>query len=494
MEPTVFPFSNSYADLPERFFACLPPSPVKRPTLIRVNEQLAEQLGLDPMSLRHSSGIEVLSGNRVPDGAKPLAMVYAGFQFGGWVPQLGDGRAILLGEIVDRVGVRRDIQLKGAGPTPFSRMGDGRAGLGPVLREYIVSEAMAALGVPTTRSLAAVLTGEEIRRETLLPGAVLTRVAASHVRIGTFQYFAARHDVEALELLADYVIKRHFPSAASAEEPYLAFLRAVIDRQAFLIANWQLLGFIHGVMNTDNMSISGETIDYGPCAFMDVFHPETVYSSIDRMGRYAYCNQPSVAHWNLAGLGQTLLPLVIGNNDDAVAKVTEIVNTFPKRFQDYYVSRLCRKLGLIKIAEGDDELAQNLLSCMIKGRADFTLTFRRLCDLKKAPTDVDDSLRKLFDDGSGLDQWLLDWRQRLSVEQRPDLDRSVDMCCVNPAFIPRNHLVERVIRSAEDHEDVSLFHELMEVLAAPYEDQPGRELYSNPPKFNEIVKQTFCGT
>ena len=381
MDATVFHFDNSYAQLPERFYASLPPSPVPRPRLIRLNEELARHLGLDPGQLGNESGIEILAGNRVPDGATPLAMAYAGYQFGGWVPQLGDGRAILLGEVIDVDGVRRDIQLKGAGRTPFSRMGDGRAVLGPVLREYIVSEAMAALGIPTTRSLAAVFTGEEIMRETLLPGAVLTRIAGSHVRVGTFQYFSARRDVEALRLLADYVITRHYPELKGAVEPYLALLGAVIDRQASLVADWQLVGFIHGVMNTDNMSIAGETIDYGPCAFMDDFHPETVFSSIDHMGRYAYRNQPSIAHWNLAGFAQTLLPFVSDDQEDAVAKATKVVNTFPERFQAFYAPGLRRKIGLADIREGDDELAQSLLSSMADSRADFTLTFRGLCSL-----------------------------------------------------------------------------------------------------------------
>ena len=384
MDATVFHFDNSYAQLPERFYASLSPSPVPRPRLIRLNEELARHLGLDPGQLGNESGIEILAGNRVPDGATPLAMAYAGYQFGGWVPQLGDGRAILLGEVIDVDGVRRDIQLKGAGRTPFSRMGDGRAVLGPVLREYIVSEAMAALGIPTTRSLAAVFTGEEIMRETLLPGAVLTRIAGSHVRVGTFQYFSARRDVEALRLLADYVITRHYPELKGAVEPYLALLGAVIDRQASLVADWQLVGFIHGVMNTDNMSIAGETIDYGPCAFMDDFHPETVFSSIDHMGRYAYRNQPSIAHWNLAGFAQTLLPFVSDDQEDAVAKATKVVNTFPERFQAFYAPGLRRKIGLADIREGDDELAQSLLSSMADSRADFTLTFRGLCSLNRA--------------------------------------------------------------------------------------------------------------
>ena len=494
MDATVFHFDNSYAQLPERFYASLPPSPVPRPRLIRLNEELARHLKLDPGQLCNESGIEILAGNRVPDGATPLAMAYAGFQFGGWVPQLGDGRAILLGEVIDADGVRRDIQLKGAGRTPFSRMGDGRAVLGPVLREYIVSEAMAALGIPTTRSLAAVFTGEKIMRETLLPGAVLTRIAGSHVRVGTFQYFAARRDVEALRLLADYVITRHYPELEGADEPYLALLGAVIDRQASLVADWQLVGFIHGVMNTDNMSIAGETIDYGPCAFMDVFHPETVFSSIDHMGRYAYHNQPSIAHWNLAGFAQTLLPLVSDDQEDAVAKATEVVNTFPERFQAFYAAGLYRKIGLAYIREGDDELAQSLLSCMADNRADFTLSFRRLCSLKRDGTEADDAVRGLFADGAAFDQWAVRWRKRLASEGRSDLERQTDMRCVNPAFIPRNHRVEQVIRAAEDDGNLTPFDELVNVLAAPYEDQPGCEWFENPPHSEEMVKQTFCGT
>jgi len=494
MDATVFHFDNSYAQLPERFYASLPPSPVPSPRLIRLNEELARHLGLDPGQLRNENGIEILAGNRVPDGATPLAMAYAGFQFGGWVPQLGDGRAILLGEVIDADGVRRDIQLKGAGRTPFSRMGDGRAVLGPVLREYIVSEAMAALGIPTTRSLAAVFTGEEIMRETLLPGAVLTRIAASHVRVGTFQYFAARRDVEALRVLADYVITRHYPELEGSVEPPLALLGAVIDRQASLVADWQLVGFIHGVMNTDNMSIAGETIDYGPCAFMDAFHPETVFSSIDHMGRYAYGNQPSIAHWNLAGFAQTLLPLVSNDREDAVTKATEVVNTFPERFQASYAAGLYRKIGLVDIREGDDELAQSLLSCMADNRADFTLTFRRLCSLKQERTQADDFVRGLFADSAAFDQWIARWRQRLASEGRSDVERQTDMRCVNPAFIPRNHRVEQVIRAAEDDGNLAPFDELINVLAAPYEDQPGCEWFENPPHPEEVVKQTFCGT
>ncbi|HEY0572441.1 MAG TPA: YdiU family protein, partial [Enterovirga sp.] len=316
-------FDNSYARLPDRFVARLPPTPVAAPKLIKLNRQLASDLGFDPDWLASPEGVEILAGNRVPEGAEPTAMAYAGHQFGGFVPQLGDGRAILLGEVIGRDGLRRDIQLKGSGPTPFSRRGDGRAALGPVLREYVVSEAMAALGIPTTRALAAVTTGEAVARETLLPGAVLTRVAASHIRIGTFQYFAARRDVEGLRVLADHVIARHYPDVLGAEQPYRALLDGVIARQADLVARWLLVGFIHGVMNTDNMSVAGETIDYGPCAFMDAYHPSTVFSSIDQHGRYAYANQPRIAVWNLARFAETLLPLLSEDQDKAVADAEE---------------------------------------------------------------------------------------------------------------------------------------------------------------------------
>src|SRR6266852_588248 len=324
-----FPFENTYAALPANFFARVAPTPVTSPRLIKLNRPLAVHLGLDPDRLSSPEGTEILAGKRVPDGADPIAMAYAGHQFGHFVPQLGDGRAILLGEVIDADGVRRDIQLKGSGPTPFSRRGDGRAALGPALREYIVSEAMAVLGIPTTRSLAAVMTGESVLRETPLPGAVLTRVASSHIRVGTFQYFAARGDTEGVRRLAAHVIGRHYPHLADAERPYYALLEGVIARQADLVARWLLVGFIHGVMNTDNTSISGETIDYGPCAFMDHYDPAMVFSSIDEQGRYAYANQPRIALWNLTRFGETLLPLIDADGNRAIARATEVVNAFP---------------------------------------------------------------------------------------------------------------------------------------------------------------------
>ncbi|HKK29868.1 MAG TPA: YdiU family protein, partial [Alphaproteobacteria bacterium] len=341
-----FPFDNSYAQLPDRFYARLDPAPVKAPRLIKLNEALARELGLDAAALNTREGVEIFAGNRTPEGAFPLAMAYAGHQFGGWVPQLGDGRAILLGEVVDRNGRRRDIQLKGSGRTPYSRMGDGRAPLGPVIREYIVSEAMAALGVPTTRSLAVVATGEPVFRETALPGGVLTRVAASHIRVGSFQFFAARQDVEGLRKLADHVIERHYPELQSIEERYAGLLHRVVERQADLVAEWMGLGFIHGVMNTDNMTISGETIDYGPCAFMDEYRRDQVFSSIDQQGRYAYGNQPPVAHWNLVRLAQAMLPLFAGDDEAQVAVAQEAVDRFPALFREAWLGVMRRKLGL----------------------------------------------------------------------------------------------------------------------------------------------------
>src|SRR6202047_4021694 len=401
-----FPFQNTYAALPGNFFARVAPTPVAAPRVIKRSRPLALHLGLDPDRLESPEGAEILAGKCVPDGADPIAMAYAGHQFGHFVPQLGDGRAILLGEVIDADGIRRDIQLKGSGPTPFSRRGDGRAALGPVLREYIVSEAMAVLGIPTTRSLAAVMTGESVLRETLLPGAVLTRVASSHIRVGTFQYFAARGDTEGVRRLADHVIARHYPEAANAERPYHALLQGVIARQAELVARWLLVGFIHGVMNTDNTSISGETIDYGPCAFMDHYDPAAVFSSIDEQGRYAYANQPRIALWNLTRLAECLLPLFSDDQDKAVEQAQLILADFAEKFSTAYQAGLRGKLGLFTARDGDPALAHDLLDAMAKNHADFTLTFRRLSDAALDPGH-DRSVRQLFADPAAYDEWTL---------------------------------------------------------------------------------------
>ena len=466
-------FDNSYARLPERFYARQPPVPVAAPGLIAVNDDLARALGFDPDDLRAHP--EYLTGNRPIAGADPMAQAYAGHQFGGWVPQLGDGRALLLGEVLATDGRRYDIALKGSGPTPFSRRGDGRAWVGPVIREYVLSEAMHALGVPTTRALAAATTGEVIWRETPRPGAVLTRVAASHIRVGTFQYFAARGDTEGLRLLADHVIARHYPGADGPE----ALFAAVLDRQARLIARWMSFGFIHGVMNTDNMAVSGETIDYGPCAFMDGYDPKKVFSSIDQFGRYAYDNQPNIALWNLAQLASCLLPLM-GEEAPAIERLTAILNGFPAIYEGEWLRLFRAKIGLATADPGDAELIETLLARMAGQRADFTRTFRGLAD---------DGARDEFADPAAFDGWARDWRDRLSRERDP---QGV-MRAANPAYIPRNHQVERAITAATTG-DLDPFHRLTAVLARPYGDQPGAEDLALAPTEVEEVRRTFCGT
>jgi uncharacterized protein YdiU (UPF0061 family) len=488
-----FPFQNTYTRLPDGFFARVAPTPVASPRLIKLNRPLAKRLGLDPELLEGPEGAEILAGKSIPNGAEPIAMAYAGHQFGQFVPQLGDGRAILLGEVIDVDGVRRDIQLKGSGPTPFSRRGDGRAALGPVLREYIVSEAMAALGIPTTRSLAVVVTGESVMRETALPGAVLTRVAASHIRVGTFQYFAARGDTGGVKRLADHVIARHYPEIAEAERPYHELLEGVIARQAELIARWLLVGFIHGVMNTDNTSISGETIDYGPCAFLDQYDPAAVFSSIDEQGRYAYANQPRIALWNLTRLAECLLPLLSDDQEKAIEQAQSILGGFAGKFTTAYQAGLRQKTGLLTTREADEALVQDLLDAMARNQADFTLTFRRLSE---AALDVaqDQRVRQLFAEPAAYDEWAIRWRQRTSDEPTSPVERAALMRSVNPAFIPRNHRIEAVIQAAVGGNDYGPFEELLAVLSKPYEDQPALSAYADSPEPDQRVLQTFCGT
>jgi uncharacterized protein YdiU (UPF0061 family) len=489
-------FRNTYARLPERFYSRLNPTPVATPRLVKLNVELARNLGLNPDALASAPGVEVLAGNRVAEGSEPLAMAYAGHQFGAFVPQLGDGRTNLLGEVMGLDGVRYDIQLKGSGPTPFSRGGDGRAALGPVLREYIVSEAMAAMGVPTTRSLAAVTTGERVMRETALPGAVLTRIAASHLRVGTFQYFAARRDIEGARILADYAIARHYPEAANAKQPYRTLLDGVITRQAQLIAQWMLLGFIHGVMNTDNTSISGETIDYGPCAFMEAYDPATVFSSIDAQGRYAYGNQPRAALWNLARLAEALLPILVqeaGSEEAALASANEALAAFEPQFDAARAVGLRRKLGLFVVREGDAALTEDFLDRMAANQADFTLTFRRLCDAA-AGLGGDQGVRALFADPGAYDSWASAWRSRLAEEPVTGQERATAMRKTNPVFIPRNHLVEAALEAATWRQDFRPFEELLDVVLHPYDDRPNLERYSTPARPEEYVSRTFCGT
>ncbi|WP_284164360.1 protein adenylyltransferase SelO [Frigidibacter sp. SD6-1] len=467
------PFDNSYARLPGRFHVRQEPQEVAAPALVALNDGLARRLGLDPASLADMA--DMFAGNRKPEGAEPLAQAYAGHQFGGWVPQLGDGRALLLGEVVAPDGARFDIALKGSGPTAFSRRGDGRAWLGPVLREYVVSEAMQALGVPTTRSLAAATTGETVWRETALPGAVLTRVASSHIRVGTFQYFAAREDREALRLLADHVIARHYPGVTGPEE----LLSAVMARQAHLIARWMSLGFIHGVMNTDNMAISGETIDYGPCAFMDAYHPAKVFSSIDSQGRYAYHNQPNIALWNLAQFASCLLPL-LGEEQAAIAALTEILNQFPAIYEAEWLRLFRAKIGISGADEGDAALIEELLAIMTAGQADFTRTFRGLATGLAAAE---------FADPEPFRAWARRWQGRIAGEPAPE----TLMCASSPAYIPRNHRMEEMIQAAVagDH---APFHRLNAVLSRPFDDQPDAAALALAPEPDEEVRRTFCGT
>lgn len=502
-------FDNSYARLPDRFFARLDPSPVKTPSLLKLNHSLAGQLGIASELLDSEAGLNVLAGNEVPEGASPLAMAYAGHQFGGWSPQLGDGRALLLGEIIDRAGQRFDLQLKGAGRTPFSRMGDGRAWVGPVLREYVVSEAMHALGVPTTRALAAVATGESVHRETVLPGAVLTRVARSHIRVGTFEYFAAQQDTEALQLLTEYTLKRHYPEIDSTvfehtQDAALALLRNVIERQSELVAQWQSFGFIHGVMNTDNVSVTGDTIDYGPCAFMDDYHPAKVFSSIDQQGRYAYQNQPRIAQWNMAVLAQALLPLIIGGSESAtqteeqaVALAQSAVDDYPALYAERWLFRMRAKMGLADDTDGRNEsdvsLVTDLLKCMAEQSADFTQTFRHLSYLNSKSDTPDTAFTQLFNDSQAVQPWLSRWRQRLQDEGSEDQVRMASMKAVNPAYIPRNHRVEEMIQAAVN-DDLEPLEKLSAVLADPFTDRTDYSDYATPPSSDQIVQQTFCGT
>jgi uncharacterized protein YdiU (UPF0061 family) len=484
---------SSYAALPERFFARVDPVPVAKPHLVRFNRALETELGLGFGGLDDEALAGLFSGNVIPQGAEPIAMAYAGHQFGHFVPQLGDGRAILLGEALDAAGVRRDIQLKGSGRTRFSRDGDGRAALGPVLREYLVSEAMHALGIPATRALAAVLTGETVFREGPLPGAILTRVAASFVRVGTFQYFAARDDVDAVRRLADYVIDRHFPEAKTEQQPYLAMLRSVIGAQASLIARWMHVGFIHGVMNTDNMAVSGETIDFGPCAFLDAYDPGAVFSSIDRQGRYAYGNQPHAALWNLARFAETLLPIIDASAERAAELASEALATFATRFSDLSLAGVRRKLGLSGCEDGDAALAEDLLDAMHRNQADFTLTFRGLCGAAEAEAG-DAGVRRLFVDPREYDEWASRWRARLTREASQPQVRAAAMRQVNPAFIPRNHRIEQAIAAAVEHRDFEPFAALSAVLSQPYRSQEGFESYADAPRPGERVHETFCGT
>ncbi|MFT3818818.1 MAG: YdiU family protein [Rubrivivax sp.] len=488
----MFTFDNRYARELTGLYVPWQPAQVPAPRLLRLNTALAEELGLDPQALASDDGLQVLAGNRVPAGASPLAQAYAGHQFGGFSPQLGDGRALLLGEVIDAHGRRRDIALKGSGRTPFSRGGDGKAAVGPVLREYLVGEAMHALGIPTTRALAAVATGEPVYRERALPGAVLTRVAASHVRVGTFQFFAARGQHDELRRLAEHVIECHDPALVGAPDRYLGLLRNVARRQAALVAQWMNVGFIHGVMNTDNMTVSGETIDYGPCAFMEAYDPEAVFSSIDHGGRYAYRNQPLIARWNLARLAETLLPLLAEPPEQAVALATEVIDAFPAWYDEHWRAGQRAKLGLRTAQADDAALADDWLALLYAQQVDFTLAWRRLAD---AVQDQPEPLRDLFVDRAAADAWLQRWRARCAAEGGDGAARAAAMRAVSPIVIPRNHRVEEVLAAAVDHDDLAPFERLLDAVTQPFAERAGFERDAEPaPRELTAGYRTFCGT
>ena len=492
-------FDNSYAQLSTDFFSPCQPTPVKKPRLIRFNHALADELGLQDLNPDQIHSVAVFAGNKMVQGSEPIAAVYAGHQFGHFSHQLGDGRAILLGEVITHDQMRYSIQLKGSGRTPYSRGGDGRSALGPVLREYLLSETMFKLGISTTRALAAVTTGEEVARDNIVAGGILTRVSKGFVRVGTFEYFMAQGNYTAIKQLADYEIKQHYPDAAQAEQPYMALFAAIVDRQAQLIASWMNIGFIHGVMNTDNMSIVGETIDYGPCAFMDSFNHNQVFSSIDRNARYAYGNQARIGQWNLTRLAEALLPIITidtGNEDKdieaAVEVVKEILKNYEAAYHDYWLIGMCKKLGLVEQDEQDEALINALLDLMQHDQADFSLVFFNLSTYD--PDSESNTISSLFIQQEALITWLQKWQQRTQQEKSNRDEQQQLMRSVNPVYIPRNHQIEAAIRAAEDHNDFSVFNELYDVLQNPYCFQEGKQHYHLAPQPDEVVQKTFCGT
>jgi uncharacterized protein YdiU (UPF0061 family) len=485
--PSLFGFDNSFVRELDGLYEPWQAAPVPAPRLLVLNEQLAAELGVVPDALSAPEGVAVLAGNALPDGASPVAQAYSGHQFGGFSPRLGDGRALLVGEVLDVHGRRRDLHLKGSGPTPFARGGDGKAAVGPMLREHVIGEAMHALGIPTTRALAVVATGEDVARETMLPGAVLTRIAASHLRVGTFEYAAAYGGPALVRRLADHAIARHHPDAAAADNPYLGLFEAVVDVQASLVARWMLVGFIHGVMNTDNMTISGETIDYGPCAFMDAFDPATVFSSIDHGGRYAYGNQPYVAQWNLARLAETMVPLFDADTDAAVVAASAVLQSFAERYRAGWGRGMRAKLGLVDERPGDDALIDDLLALLHAQAVDYTSCLRALSGVALGDPA---RARALFAEPAAFDAWASRWKGRIGAEPRAVAEA---MDRVNPAYVPRNHLVEEALAAATGG-DLGPFRRLLDVLARPFDERPGLEPYAAPAPPGFVGYRTFCGT
>ncbi len=486
------PFENSFAEKMEGFYVPWEAAKAPEPEMIVFNDALCAELGLDPKALNTEAGVQVFSGNEVATGSMPIAQVYAGHQFGGFSHQLGDGRALLLGEVINTNGKRKDIQLKGSGRTPFSRGGDGKAVIAPVLREYLMGEAMHAFNIPTTRALAAVTTGENVARNGFEPGAVLTRVASSHIRVGTFQFFAARQEHEKLKQLADYSIQRHFPDLEKSKAKYLELLKAVIVNQARLVAKWVSIGFVHGVMNTDNVTISGETIDYGPCAFMDTYNPKAVFSSIDEQGRYAYGNQPVIAQWNLARFAETLIPLIVSDDSDAaIALATDELNKFPELYQQAWLNEMRSKLGLAKAQESDIDLVNELHTLIEGQKIDFTKLFRNLAEAARGDKSV---VLSMFEDNTRLEKWLEAWLKQITDSGTKLKEAANAMDKINPVYIPRNHLVEEALQEATKNGNYDLFHKLLNLLANPYEKRDGFENYEVPAPDDNAPYVTYCGT
>ncbi len=487
-------FDNTYSELSNQFYEEINPHPVKKPKLIKFNKKLSEYLNLDCNFLKSKDGLLILAGNKIPKGSKPIALAYAGHQFGNFVPQLGDGRAILLGEVIAVDGKRYDVQLKGSGKTSFSRQGDGRSPLGPVIREYVVSEAMYYLGIPTTRSLAIVSSGEQVERESFLPGGILTRIASSHIRIGTFEYFFARKDLKSLKNLADYTLKRHFPDSINKKENvYKLILENTIKSQASLVASWMGVGFIHGVMNTDNTVISGETIDYGPCAFMDHFHPKQVFSYIDTGGRYSYSNQGQIMLWNLSILGQCLSPLISKDEKKSHTLIIDSLGMFPELFEKYWMSKFKMKLGMKKNFPKDKKLIESFLEILLKQNIDFTLGFRALTNTKNS-VDKDNHLVSLSKNKKSMITWLNNWKKRIDKETNSIENIKNDMKKVNPMYIPRNHIIEEVIKEAVEYGKFSLMNDLLDTIRLPFTERKNKKHLSLPPSPNQVVRNTFCGT